>query len=91
MLPTAPQTPIAAARRAGTVCARTRPSEAGIMPAAPMPCSVRAATSSGRFGAIPLSSEAQVNRPVEITNSRRRPRMSATRPATASSAAKTTV
>ncbi|HEV7931774.1 MAG TPA: hypothetical protein VGP70_05560 [Actinomadura sp.] len=61
--------------------------DAGIIAAAPAPCSALAARSVGRFGAIAQNSDIVVKSPMPARNSVRRPRTSASRPAGASSAA----
>src|SRR5215207_3962349 len=81
------QRPIAAVRRAGGVSASTNASDAGIISAAPTPCTARAASRTPKVGASAASSDATVNVVTPATNRRRRPTTSASRPAGASSAA----
>src|SRR5829696_1656017 len=88
--PAALQMPIAMVRRSGAVPCSTMPSEAGIMPAAPAPCTARAAMRASIDGATAQASDAAVNRSTEMTNSLRRPSTSASRPAEVSRAAKST-
>ena len=52
-----------------------------IMMAAPKPCIARAAISSQSVGAMPHRTEANVNRNIPVSSSRRRPVMSPSRPA----------
>ena len=88
--PAALQAPIAAARRSGAVSESTTASEAGIIAAAAAPCRARATSSVGRLGASAHSRLKSVKPPTPAISSARRPTTSATRPAGASSAAKTT-
>lgn len=88
--PAADHAPRAAARRAGGVWASTRPSAAGIIPAAAAPWRARARISRSAFGAALAASEVRVKARAEPMNSTRRPRVSASRPAAASRAAKST-
>ncbi len=88
MDPAAPQIPMASARFSAGVSDRTSPSAAGIMPAAPMPWTARAAMSSSTLGATAQAKDATLNNATDHRNSLRRPRTSAKRPAGVSRAAK---
>ena len=63
------------------VC-RFREDDTGIIIAAPMPCSVRAATSIGTFTDKPQTIEERVNSVTAIANTRRVPKRSAIQPLT---------
>jgi hypothetical protein len=66
-------------------------SAAGETSAAPRPCSARAPTSQPGDVASASSSDANVNRPMPIMNSRRRPRRSPARPPSSRKPPKTSV
>ena len=67
------QMPIAVPRCRGGKVAVMMESVAGLISAAPRPCTTRARISSSPLPASPHQSEAAVNTAIPITNSRRRP------------------
>ena len=79
--PTAPHAPSALFRSApsGKLVIRIE-SAAGVIAAAPTPCSARAATRAPSDQASPASSEARANNPTPAMKTRRRPSRSAARP-----------
>ena len=88
--PIAAQAPTARVRSRGlSKVATMMASVVGTISAAPRPCASRAPISTLPLPASPAPSEASVNTVSPITNSRRRPYTSASRPPTSSSPAKT--
>ena len=87
--PTAPQVPMAMARRDVGNADRMSVIAAGISNAAPAACTTRAAISIIGSGAAAASAEPRPNRPTPVRNTRRRPRMSARRPPGINNAAST--
>ena len=83
------QRPTAAARRSGGNSPTTRPSDVGIMSAAPTAWTTRAATSHHGPGAAAQRADAATKTPRPVRKTRLRPRRSARRPAGTSNAAKT--
>ncbi len=77
------------ARRSSGNASTTRASEAGTSSAAPSACITRAATRNPTEGAAPHSRDATVNTTIPVTNARRRPSRSVSRPQTIRKAAKT--
>ena len=86
--PVAVQIAVAVARWCAGNSASRRPSEVGTRIAPPTACSMRAATSISTDPATPHRTDAPRNVQIPIMNIRRRPTMSAIRPAGTSSAAK---
>ena len=86
--PVAVQMAVAVARWWAGNSGSSRPSEVGTRIAPPTAWSMRAATSISTEPATPQSAEATRKVPIPTKNMRRRPTMSATRPAGTSSAAK---
>jgi hypothetical protein len=79
--PVEPQIPSALLRSAPSwKVVITIDSAVGVMIAAAMPCTTRAASSAPVVPASPAPSEASAKRPVPTMNTRRRPRRSAARP-----------
>ena len=85
----APHRPMAWARLSEGKAAMTSAREAGTSIAAPIACTTRAATSSSTEGAAPHRTEASVKIATPVTNERRRPTRSVSRPNTMRNAAKT--
>ena len=75
-----PSSPMALPVRSFATVSPTSAMARAIMIAAPRPCAARAATSSQSEGVAPHSAEAAVNRASPASSSRRRPRMSPSRP-----------
>ena len=86
--PTADQTLIAKARRAGGKVCSSNASDVDMTIAAPKDWTTRKLTSDATFQEAPAAAEAVVNTTMPDRNRRRRPNRSASRPAGASSAAK---
>ena len=78
--PTAPQTPSARARSRPLNCAVMIDRAAGDRSAAPSPCPARAANNAAALPASAEPSDAIVNTPRPVRNTRRRPSRSAARP-----------
>ena len=87
--PVAPHSAVAVARCSIGNSGSSSPSEVGTSTAAPAACTTRAATRTGTDQASPQSADAARNVSSPMKNMRRRPTMSATRPAGTSSAANT--
>ena len=79
---------VAVARWCAGNSGSSSPSDVGTRIAPPTAWSMRAATRNSTEPATPQSAEAARNTPMPTKNMRRRPTMSATRPAGTSSAAK---
>jgi hypothetical protein len=79
--------PIARPRSAGGKALVTIESVAGIMKAAPIPCTARLITSQASFGAKPAVADESANTLTPKKKARRRPKMSPRRPAVTSSTA----
>ena len=81
-----PQIPSALIRSLGSGnSSPISPRAAGAASASPMPCTNRLETSIPGATAAPQSAEATAKRPTPVRNSRRRPKMSASRPPSSSS------
>ena len=85
------QVPIALPRSCGSKTLVTIESVAGIMNAAPTPCTTRLAISEAESDATPAVAEETANSVTPIRNPRRRPKMSPSLPPVASRTAKLSV
>jgi hypothetical protein len=87
--PSAAQAPIAAERCAGAKVGRTRPSDVGVIAAAPTACTTRAATSNSTVGASAQRAEPATKSARPARKTRSRPTRSPSLPNGTSNAAKT--
>jgi hypothetical protein len=85
------QMPIARPRSCGGNVFVMIESVPGIISAAPTPCSAREPTSQPSFGAKPIVAEAKAKMPTPNRKTRRRPKMSPSRPPVTSSTANVSV
>jgi hypothetical protein len=92
MPPAAPQAPIALLRSAPSGNVRIRiDSAAGVIAAAPRPCTARAAIRTAVEDASPQASDASVNSPTPASSIRLRPTRSAIRPPSSSRVPKVSI